>query len=167
MKTIFLIPLLVLELLLASSEHEFYVSVIEVRHSSDTQSVRCRIRVFSDDLQVGLQSEYNLPTTPPLAGLCTDHADNIVTFFSDHVAISINGRTVGIDSLSCYSDGDVHAVEWQIDSIAQINSFSLTADYLMDIYPDQTQMVQFSSGDKHRTLRLTRKSPSAVIELRN
>jgi hypothetical protein len=152
---------------LPAIDHEFYVSVIEVSHSEQTQTVRFKCRIFSDDLQTGLQSEFDLASTPPLQGLCTDQKDHLTQFFSNHVTVAINGIDKEINALNCSSDGDVHTLEWQVDSVARIYTLKLKADYLMDVYPGQTQMVQFSSGEQKRTLRLRRNAPSSVIDLRN
>lgn len=159
--------LLLFACIFTPGEHEFYVSVIEVKHSAQTQSVNCRIRVFSDDLQVGLQSEYDLAATPPLPGLCTDHNAHINGFLSNHVSLSINDIPRKVSSIRCITEGDIHSLEWQVDSISSIQTLYLRADYLMDIFPTQTQMIHFSSGEEKRTLRLTKDSPAALIHLRS
>jgi len=147
--------------------HDFFVSVIEVKHEKGNEETTFRFRIFSDDLQVGLQSEFELGAPPALDGICNDTEDQLQEFLNNHISIRINGAETRPSRVDCTSESDVHEVTWHIDSSPEWETLEIKADYLMDVYPGQTQMVHVTESGQKRTLRLTRRTPEEIIDFRN
>ena len=94
MKSIFLIFILSVGLILTSSntKHEYYVSVTNIEHAKEQQSVQIISQVFIDDFERLIRERYDETIT-----LAQDDEPELVDvymkrYLEDKLKISINGK---------------------------------------------------------------------------
>ncbi|MDX1407258.1 MAG: DUF6702 family protein [Saprospiraceae bacterium] len=161
-----MIPLLVALIgLLPVADHAFYVSVVEVRHIGDVPSATVTVKVFSDDLQTALRNRFG-SADPAVENLClTEHA-RIMTYFAEHLHVSVNDSTLVLRNTSCGFEGDAHQLQFAVTCPGRWEYLEISADFFMEVYPTQTQMVHVNEHGDNYTLRLTRSKPVKSLEFR-
>ena len=134
--------------------HAFYVSVIEIDVRDESTEVR--VKVFSDDLQAALRNAFGETAIGEMDQLCADHLQDIGNYFETHLRLEMNDQLLRLEAAKCEQLTDAHWLTFEAASSATAQ-LSIQADFFMELFPTQTQMVHIANGDQRRTLRLTKK----------
>ncbi|MDX1476513.1 MAG: DUF6702 family protein [Saprospiraceae bacterium] len=157
--------LLLLMGFLPPGDHAFYVSVIEVRHIDQVPSATITVKVFSDDLQTALRQARG-DVDPALANLCLTEADAIRSYFAEHLQVKINDQLLSLTHTSCGFEGDAHQIQFTAGCPEQWSHLEIHADYFMEVYPTQMQMVHINEHGENYTLRLSKSRPLKQVTFR-
>lgn len=129
------------------SDHAIYISVMEVDLDSD--STRISIKVFTDDLENAIYNFDSVKYQPD--SFLSNNSQLIQGYFNAHISIQTpqpvtldfqNGEKVG-DSYWLYFKGP-----------AQNSSFKLEANYLMELFPTQENIIKIKNGENTTFCRL-------------
>ena len=102
------------------TDHAIYISVLEI----DAQQMK--VKVFEDNLQDALRNDSN----------------SIEGYFRKKIKLEINGNPVGFDLSDTSLEGDSYWITFRLRPHEKWESFSLEANYLMELFPDQTNVVK-------------------------
>jgi len=119
MLRILLLPILLLGAP-AEIDHAIYISVLEI----DPQQMK--VKVFEDNLQDALKNDSN----------------TIEGYFRKKIKLKINGDEVGFDLLDTKIEGDSYWITFRLREHPKWKSFSLEANYFLELFPDQTNVVK-------------------------
>ena len=143
-KKVWFIPSLFL--VLASADlrqptHALYLSVTELTLLHTGQS-SVSIKVFSDDLQNALRN-YSSDYKP--GGLNQFLEKNLTQaqhYFSEHLEIKINNRTVQLKMKKFTIENDAHFINFCFTSPRSPETLEVKADFLMELFPTQTNVIK-------------------------
>ncbi|HHL51785.1 MAG TPA: hypothetical protein ENJ39_00280 [Flammeovirgaceae bacterium] len=145
----------------AGPEHAVYVSVVEFKQTTG-QEAELAVKVFADDLEDAIYhasgERYDLR-----GGECAGRA--VTAYLQDHLQIKVNGSPVTYTFVSCeHNDMSVwYTFSCQVPAAWQ--TVQIRADYLMELFPTQTNVVSIAASGSKKMLRLSRAAPDARLEL--
>ena len=102
------------------ADHAVYISVLEI----DQQQMK--VKVFEDNLQDALRNDSN----------------TVEGYFRKKIKLKINGNAVGFDFENKKVEGDSYWITFRLHEHEEWQSFSLEANYFMELFPDQTNVVK-------------------------
>ena len=138
--------------------HAIYISVLEV----DNQQMK--VKVFTDNLEDAIRNDaYNyIPSTEEDFHVVNQHA--IEWYFQKKIRLQINSREVGFSINETMLEGDSYWITFILEEHQEWKTFELEAKYLMELFPDQTNVVKVL-GKRPQFFRLNRFFPSCSFEL--
>ena len=86
-------------------------------------------------------------------------------YFLEHLSFKFNDSPTDISFKACSESLDTHILEGTLYCPQDLSSIEIRADFLMDLFPTQVNMVYFDNGLISRMARLDLQSPAAVIAL--
>lgn len=141
-KIALLLAIPILFLSFSTTEHAIYIGVIKIDYQEQDASASIQLKVFSDDLQNALKHELNLATLPAHTALCLP--SHLQIYFEKHLQCRINDQPTNFQLNNCTPYKDVHLLEGHLDSIPTWKTFTLKADFLMELFPTQSNIVQLN-----------------------
>lgn len=148
-KAFFIFFLLVSDPIFASQSHPFHTSVTEIVFNEKDQLWEVSIRLFQDDLEVGL-SAFQGKKFQFQAGVDTDEL--LVKYIKSHVGFQVNRklqtpyRYIGFEPQK-----DVIWIYLEIPTNQQLNGVFFQNSLLVDVFPDQTNLVHLARLDKKKS----------------
>lgn len=139
-----------------SSSHAIYVSVLEVEPGS------IMVKVFANDLEDAI---FNQARQRPdlLSGNCSQSKALISNYFKNHLKFKINGEEQGYRYLSCEVNDISLWLTFEFTSPPTWSEIEITADYLMELFPTQSNVVSITYHSKKRMFRLTKGATTETI----
>jgi hypothetical protein len=150
--------------LIMTALHPLHVSVTEIKFDPKDKELEITIRIFLDDLEEAIRQERKLPTldiTNPGAGQTTDQL--VSTYLSTRLTTKVDNKAVGIKYLGHEIDGDAIVVYAYSPGVKKIRSIGVYHSTITEVYEDQSNLVHITLGEKTRSLRLMRDTPSGNI----
>ncbi len=140
---------LVLPLLLSAFAvlpHDFFISILTIRHNAEKQTMDLTWQITAHDLEHALSNVADLKMNS-----AQEHpkADSLIAaYFLDHLHLTsenmpLNWRWVGREmegeNLFCYLE---------VDSVKDPDGMSVSNSLLQDVYPEQDNIVHLETGGK-------------------
>lgn len=139
-----------------SSSHAIYVSVLEVEQGS------IKVKIFANDLEDAI---FNHAQQRPdlLNADCSRSKVLIANYFNDHLTCKIDGQEQKFTFVSCEVNDISLWLTFDFNSPATWGQVELTADYLMELFPTQSNVVSITHEGEKRMFRLTKESSTEII----
>lgn len=125
----------------SKEEHAIYISVLEI----DRQEMK--VKVFRDDLEDAIRND----------------SSSMDEYFRKKIVLQINEQPVSFSLKEVSEEGDSYWITFSLDTPPQWNSFYLEADYLMELFPDQTNVVKIM-GQKPQYFKLSKTNPACGFD---
>lgn len=122
-------------------DHAIYISVLEI----DSQQLK--VKVFSDDLKDALRND----------------SSSVEAYFQKKINLHINNQPIRFVLKEVTEEGESQWITFLMETPSQWHSFNLKADYFMELFPDQTNVVKVRV-DSPRYFRLNQSNPSISFE---
>lgn len=165
MKSIFLIFIFSVSLTLTSSntKHEYYVSVTNIEHAKEQQSVQIISQVFIDDFERLIRERYDETIT-----LAENNEPEIVDeymkrYLEDKLKISINGKAYKFNFLGKEYKEDITYCYLEIENIKDIKSIKVVNRILFDILPEQQNIVRLKLNDRNKSFLLIPENDECML----
>ena len=147
-----LIPFLLSFRLEESPLHAFYISTAKIEiQSSTTSKANITILVFTDDLENAIrnfdESTYQISNEETFVKL---HTPQIRAYFQKHFQIKVNDKPITQQYISGSLKNDVYQLEFEIPHQQKWSTLEINANYLMELFPDQTNVMHIVYGDEKR-----------------
>ncbi|WP_138433298.1 DUF6702 family protein [Winogradskyella algicola] len=165
MKSIFLIFILSVGLTLTSSntKHEYYVSVTNIEHAKEQESVQIISQVFIDDFERLIRERYDETIT-----LAEDDEPELVDeymkrYLEDKLKISINGKAYKFNFIGKEYKEDITYCYLEIENIKDIKSIRVVNRILFDILPEQQNIVRLKLNDRNKSFLLIPENDECML----
>ena len=138
------------------TSHAIYVSVVEIEQGS------INVKVFANDLEDAI---FNHSRQRPdlLNADCGQSKVLIANYFNDHLTCTIDGKEQKFTLVSCEVNDISLWLTFDFKSPATWGQVELTADYLMELFPTQSNVVSITYQTEKRMFRLTKESSTEII----
>lgn len=142
----------------STTDHAVYLSVLEI------DGKQMRAKVFTDNIQDAIRndSEEFVPTAEE--EFPNRNRSAIEKYFQKKIELEINNRGVSISLQEASLEGDSYWITFHLETAEKWETFYLKADYLMELFPDQTNVVKIIN-EKPRFFRLTKSNASCSFSL--
>lgn len=141
-KTTLFFATLFIVLLSSFGAHKFYVSIYQVDFVPEKKRVEITARIFMDDLNLALEKEFKIKTTLGEKSETAQDVELLKKYLAKHLRVFIDGKEKQVAFLSKEIDNNVVIVYMKITDIKKFNSFKIHNNALLDLYPDQQNIIQ-------------------------
>ena len=141
-------------MLSGNPNHAIYLSLSDMTFEKNLVTVQ--VKVFSDDLQDALKNYDGAGYSP--ADLDHFFALNeplAARYFGEHLQVSINNKNVLFDYQGFSIEKDAHFIRFEAKLSAPAQKVAVKADFLMELFPDQSNVVKVVQGQQVRYLRFS------------
>jgi hypothetical protein len=137
-------------------DHAIYLGVIQIIHEADGATAEVNVKVFSNDTQNALRNAFEDYEVIPAEEICARQKDLLVDYFAKHLICTINGAKATMDFKTCQKENDVYWLTFNMGCPAKWKELRIEADFFMELFPTQSNMVSLHHGEERRFLRLTK-----------
>lgn len=145
-------------------EHALYLGTIQVKYEGDSAVAHLELKVFSDDLQSAIRNAYETFKPGPISDLFTENQPLIETYFGEHLQVEINGSIQVLQLTHHEQLNDAHLLKFELKSPSVWNQLELTADFFMELFPTQTNVVSVSYLQQKQFARLSKQQPHCTAQ---
>lgn len=144
--------------------HPIYVSVLEMEHNQQEQTLEISCKIFTNDLESVLRSKY--PKKLDLINPSDKtEADRLVSnYIRQHVKISIDDKPVEMKFIG-YEQAD-ESIEsyFEVDNIKSIKKISVEDDILYEYKSEQMGIIHAIVNKERKSIRLNNPEKKTVFE---
>ncbi|WP_400076915.1 DUF6702 family protein [Winogradskyella sp. R77965] len=165
MKSLYIIFTLLIAPLfnLDSENHEYYVSVTEVKYVEEQQSLQIISQVFINDFEKLLQERYdeNIKLAP-------DNDSKLIEkymqrYLADKLKIKVNDGDLKFKFIGKEYKDDITYCYLEIENVSEIKSLEVTNKILFDILPEQQNIVRLKLLNKNKSFLLQPDNDKCVL----
>jgi hypothetical protein len=140
-----------------ASNHAIYVSVLEIESDSDKETASAMVKIFANDLEDAIfnHSDNRLDL---LTGNCDLNSELILNYFYDHLQLIIDGNPQKYSFVGCEINDTSLWLTFEFKSPSKWKELAITADYLMELFPTQSNVVSIKYHGDKRMFRMTNSS---------
>ena len=139
-----------------STSHAIYVSVLEVEQES------LMVKVFANDLEDAIFNQAQ-QRVDLINGDCSQSKTLISNYFNDHLKFKIDGKEQSYSYLSCELNDISLWISFEFTSPPNWRKVEITANYLMELFPTQSNVVSITYLSEKKMFRLTRGATTKTI----
>lgn len=146
---------------ITSPAHPLHISVTEIEYNEKNKSFEIMMRIFTDDLEEGVrrqQKDMRLNIMQPPAGKTTDQL--IEAYLAAHFRLSVDNKVRKADYLGHELEADAVICYIEVTGIKSWKTIEIKNNILMEVYDDQSNIVNVTVNDKVKSLRLTESEQS-------
>lgn len=158
------LPLIPWLTLWATLLHPFYVSVTEINHNAEAQSLEISIKMFSDDLEEALNQRFGETMN---LGLDDEHPDAdvyLALYLQDELKLSADGTPLTFTYVG--KDAGIEAT-WafvEATDVAALQVLSVRNALLTEQFDTQKNMVHVHYQGQTQSLLLQRRNLSGEVK---
>lgn len=155
--------LLLAPLFLSFGAHKYYLSVTDVTYNAEAESLQIITRLFYDDLEAVLQERYDQNITVDATADQTKLDRYLEKYMAAKLEISVNGAVKEQTFIGKEYEDDYVVVYIEIEDLASIMDVTITNELLMDLFPDQKNMMHTEISGKKKSFLLIKGNAKAVL----
>ena len=149
-----------------TSFHKYYVSITEIEYVKEKKSVQVITRIFIDDFQRLLKERYDdaIELDEGQDEVLID--SYIKKYLKSRINISINKSEQELEFIGKEYDTDIVYCYFEIENIAEINSFKIVNTTLFDSFSDQKNVVRTNINNKNKTFVLIPENNKGMLNFK-
>lgn len=147
------------EIASSTFEHGIYISVIEVEKSAGDFNGSVKVKVFVDDLEDAIHNHSN--NKKSYRSGCQSNESELKAYFEEHLVFNVNKEPKKIELLNCERLEDSLWLNFKFDQKTTWNKVDIVADYFMELFPTQSNIVSIDDGTGKQFSRLNKSQQSA------
>lgn len=152
----FLVCVLFLGFALSSfSIHKFYVSIYKVEFVPEKKRIEITARIFLDDITVALEKEYK---TKIHLGEKTETNQDVTLlqkYMNKKLRVFVENAEKPVLFLSKEIEDNVVIMYFKVNDITQIKNIKMHNNALLELYPDQQNIMQTNFYNKKKNYIFT------------
>lgn len=144
--------------------HPFHVSVTDMEHNAETNSIEVSHRIFLDDLEVGLKKFHKLERLDTYKPADPDELDKLIgEYLKKKVFVVVNGQDKSFNFLGSELEGDARWCYYEIEDVSSIKEIEVTNVALMDVFDDQQNIVHMKNNGVMKSYKLDKDTKSKTF----
>jgi hypothetical protein len=144
--------------------HPIHVSVTNMEIQAENNTVSLSFKVFTDDFQLLLNQLYNIDLDLNENGNYTLHKDKIDAYFHDNFKILVKGKELKFTSEGIKRNNEAVWFFYNIVPKDDLETFVIRNSLMLDLYPDQKNLLIFKKGKLESGYRFTLKKKEFTIK---
>ena len=146
-------------------QHAIYIGMVQIAPLEQNGHFKMEIRVFQNDFQDALRNLANKPVPINLKEPSADLKKWISSYFEAHIDLKINHKTPPLIFTQIEAVIDIYLIEFKFSTNESWDQVDLKADFLMELFPQQSNMVKLTHQGKTSHHRLTKTNSSLSQEI--
>ncbi len=141
--------------------HEFHLSLTEINHNTEKKTLEIAIKLFTDDLVVGLNQPTSLQAKIGTAAEPPQVNELIESYIRKHFLLKVNGKEVAYTYLGKEKEIDATWCYVEVKNVAKVLALEVQNTLLIEAFDDQTNMVNLNINGRKKS-GLARKGNSTL-----
>jgi len=135
--------------------HPFHVSVTDIVHNNEEQSLQISQRIFIDDLEEGLKKFHGIERVDTFNPDDPEKLDSLIgKYLTEKVFFRINGKDENFNFLGSEVEGDARWCYFEIVGVEIVKEAEVTNVVLMEMFEDQQNIIHFKANDELKSYKL-------------
>ena len=144
--------------------HDFHVSVTDLEHNAQNQTVEVSHRIFIDDLEMALKKFHKKERIDTYKPDDPAELDSLIgEYLKAKVFIIIEGENKTFNYLGSELEADARWCYYEIEEVATAKKIEITNVALMEVFQDQQNIIHFKTNGKMKSYKLDRDSKSTTF----
>jgi hypothetical protein len=143
--------------------HPIHVSVTNMEIQAESNTVLLSFKVFTDDFQLLLNQLYNIDLDLSKNGNYNLHKDKVDAYFQNNFKVLVKDKELKFTSDSIKTNDEAIWFFYNIVSEDELNTFIIKNSIMLDLYPDQKNLLLFKKGKLESGYRFTFKKKEFTI----
>jgi 6-pyruvoyl-tetrahydropterin synthase len=160
---IFLLVLL-FPIITASSEHKFYVSITKIEYVKEKNSLQIITKIFIDDIEDALQQRYDTSISLDTKKETKAADEDVKNYLFQKIKIKVNGKPLTLDYIGKEYETDMLVAYLEIKNIKELKTIQIENKLLMEIFPEQQNIIHLKTSKSRKSLILDSDEPSGKLE---
>lgn len=144
--------------------HPFYVSIIQLDHNLQNESLEITFKIFTDDLEMSIvkESDVNLYLTSTKEN---KKADSLISnYLNRHFKIKLDGNLSKLDFIGFEAAFDITKIYIEANSAeSDLKLIEIESDILVSEIPDQSNVFHYEKNENIKSLILNRNNTKGEI----
>lgn len=156
---VFAIPLL----MASTINHPVYVSVTEIEHNSQGQSLEVSCKIFTDDFEKTLRARYN--THVDLLDIkIKANMDKLVNdYIQNHLNIVVDGKTIALKYVGFEEIEEGIYCYFEANNIANVKQLVVNNNLLYEYKSEQMGLIHCTVNGKMKNYKLNNPESKAIF----
>lgn len=137
-------------------EHALYIGIIKIEHEPNQEGATMTMRVFSDDLKSALRNVFGYESISEKPSFCDDYENYINQYFKKRFTCTINKQAINYRLSSCDRTEEISDLEFLLECPPNWDSAKVEAEFFMELFPNQSNIVKINCGNTKRFGRATK-----------
>jgi hypothetical protein len=150
--------------LVSFNVHKFYVAIYQINFVSDKKRIEITSRIFVDDLNAALEKKFHQKSQIGDSGETADDIAKMNQYLLEHIKIKVNGKPKTILFVRKEMESNVVVCYHKIVDVPVVKSIYIDNSTLMELFPDQQNIIQTSINGKKQSLLLTADNSGGVLK---
>ena len=144
-------------------DHAVYIGVVEIVRGEENKASQVRFKVFADDLEDALRNFSKETINQDEETNCGIDVQQLTRYFETYFECTINGQLVSFDYLKCEKNSESVWLSFELSAFSDWEEIMVKADFFMELFPAQVNVISINNGDQKKFLRLDKKTPSGRV----
>lgn len=150
--SLFLIAIIILS---SFAVHKFYVGMFQMKFVPQKKELQITTRIFIDDINLALEKKFHRKTFIGEPKETKEDEVLLQKYIAEKFKVKINNQSKNFVFLSKEIENNVVICYLKVKELSKINSFEVENSILMEIYPEQQNIIQFDNNGEKQSLLLT------------
>ncbi|AWH84893.1 hypothetical protein HYN59_07040 [Flavobacterium album] len=160
----YLLLVLLAVTLSAAAAHKYYVAVFLIEYSPKKKELQMTSRIFIDDLEAAFIKKYNKKFYMGEKRELFETEEYLRKYFAENIHIKVDGKSKAIKYLAKEIENDILICYFTIPADLKIKSVEVSNTTLLDMYPEQQNIINTKINSNKKSLLLTNDAPSGLLE---
>lgn len=149
---------------LSSAVHKYYAAVFTIEHSAKKQQLQMTARIFVDDLEVALKRKYGKNLYLGTSTESEDAKAYLQKYLSEKITLEVNGSAVPLKFIGKEMEDDIIICYCTFPASASPKSIEMKNKVLMEVFPDQQNIVHANINRNKKSLLLTNDETAGTLQ---
>ena len=143
--------------------HPFHVSICDVTYDSNDKHLKISVRLFADDLEIGLSGYTNMPDLNISELDSTKLNILLKKYLLETLHFTINTKKLPIHYLGSQKEDNSIWCFLENENLSPFDEISIFNSLLIGFFSDQENLVHFRKNKTVKSLRLNQKNKTGTI----
>lgn len=151
----------------AAPAHKFYVSITKIEYASEKKSLQIITKIFTDDIEDALQQRYNPSVSLGTKKETAEYRALLKKYILQKLNLKVNGKEVTLNYLGQEYESDMVISYIEVTGVTDIKDIEIENKLLMEIFPEQQNIIHLKTASTRRSLILERENSSGEIKFQD
>ncbi|MFZ1808830.1 MAG: DUF6702 family protein [Cyclobacteriaceae bacterium] len=143
--------------------HALYLSLVEVDHTDMADTATIKVKVFADDMEDAIMNASKKRIDFLNPSNCDSSKPEVEAYFASHFNYSINDKRTALKLIDCEPNGDAIWFHFKIDCPEKWIKVDVKADFFMELFPTQSNIITIYHGAEKRFLKITNSHLKEIV----
>jgi len=143
--------------------HKFYVSVTQIEHNKEQQTLQIISRVFIDDIEDLLKTRYDESLTIDTTKDDPKLDEYLKKYLDQKIKIKVNDKDIAFNFLGKEYEDDLMICYLEVQNISSLEEINISNEVLMDVFEEQQNIVHVKKENQRKSLILEKGKSEGLL----